>query len=162
MRKMKMTLMVMGLVCVSLGMSQAFAETSPGGSDACGLGWSFTKSKTLSGTSTRGTTNGFIPPTFGMTSGTIGCDSHPIAAEDVPAASYAITNFDSLKHQIARGRGEVLDGLAYMMGCPQGGEFNVILKGQYAHIFNGERVTPLQAFQNIKHLAKNRCSTKAL
>ncbi|MBK9038693.1 MAG: DUF3015 family protein [Bdellovibrionales bacterium] len=41
--------------------------------DGCGLGWEVTDSETMIGTTTRGTTNMFVPPAFGMTTGTIGC-----------------------------------------------------------------------------------------
>ena len=51
-----------------------FTLPDGGGSDGCGLGSEVTQKKSLLATTTRGTTNGTIPPAFGMTSGTIGCD----------------------------------------------------------------------------------------
>lgn len=52
--------------------------------DGCGLGWEVTSSETMIGTTTRGTTNAVVPPTFGMTTGTLGCKKLDIASNDVP------------------------------------------------------------------------------
>ncbi len=56
--------------------------------DSCGLGWQVTDKKTYTATTTRGTTNAFIPPTFGMTTGTIGCEKLDIGKNDKEAADY--------------------------------------------------------------------------
>src|SRR4051812_42927982 len=78
--------------------------------DSCGLGWQVTQKKTLSAKTTRGTTNAFVPPTFGMTTGTIGCAQHPLSKRDVEGALYATTNFDELSVEMAEGQGEFLKG----------------------------------------------------
>lgn len=88
-----------------------------GGSDGCGLGWQVTKKKSFLATTTRGTTNAIVPPTFGMTTGTIGCDQHSFAKRDIPAMQFVATNYDVLKMQMAAGSGESLEALARTMGC---------------------------------------------
>src|SRR5271170_3615642 len=50
--------------------------------DGCGLGWQVTDKKTIIGSLTRGSTNSFIPPSFGMTSGTLGCRKHEFSMRD--------------------------------------------------------------------------------
>ena len=136
----------------------AFA-TSPGGSDSCGLGWQVIQSKSLSATSTRGTTNSFVPPTLGMTSGTIGCDAHPIAAKDVPAARYVATNFDILKHEVAMGQGEILLGFSQVMGCSpnQARGFTQTLKANYVDVFPHGQITPVEMFKNVQKLTGDQC-----
>jgi hypothetical protein len=87
-------------------------------SDGCGLGWEVTSKTSFSATSTRATTNAFVPPTFGMTSGTMGCARHSLVKKkDEPAAFYAIENYDSLRQEMAEGSGENLRAFATLMGC---------------------------------------------
>lgn len=74
--KFRNTLITISSTFCLLGSVYAAQDTSPGGSDGCGLGWEVTGEKTMLATTTRGTTNAFVPPTFGMTSGTIGCETH--------------------------------------------------------------------------------------
>ncbi|MFM8315218.1 MAG: DUF3015 family protein [Deltaproteobacteria bacterium] len=60
------------------------------GTDSCGLGWQVTQKKSFLATTTRGTTNAFVPPTFGMTFGTIGCDKHSFAKNMVIRAVFIL------------------------------------------------------------------------
>ncbi len=85
--------------------------------DGCGLGWEITDKKTYTATTTRGTTNYFIPPTFGMTTGTMGCEKLDIGQNEKAAADYVATNFENLKTELAAGRGEYVDALAGAFGC---------------------------------------------
>lgn len=85
--------------------------------DGCGLGWEVTDKKSYTGTTTRATTNWFIPPTFGMTTGTMGCEKLEIGKNDKEAADFVATNFENLKTDLAAGRGEYVDGLAGAFGC---------------------------------------------
>lgn len=106
------------LVLVSgLIVAASAHASSPGGSDSCGLGWQVTNKKSFLATTTRGTTNAFVPPTFGMTSGSIGCDQHSLAKLDMPAAQFVATNYDAVLLDMANGRGETLQALARTMGC---------------------------------------------
>ena len=95
----------------------AFAESSEDKSDGCGLGWQVTKNHTMIATTTRGTTNGVVSPTYGMTSGTLGCDQHSLAKRDQAAALYAANNYESLSTEMAEGKGEYLQGFARTLGC---------------------------------------------
>ncbi len=93
-------------------------EISPNeGSDSCGLAWQVTKQKTLIGTSTRGTTNAYLSPTWSMTSGTSGCEKHQFSKREEEAVKYVSTNLYPLTAEMAEGHGEYLVGLAQVMGC---------------------------------------------
>ena len=151
----KILFLIFTLGCTTL-FHKAFAASS-GGTDSCGLGWYITKKKTLSATSTRGTTNAFIPPTLGMTSGTINCDSHSIAKKDVPPLRYAAAYFDVLKHEIAIGSGNVLLGFSEIMGCSKFQDFSSSLRSHYTYIFPHGKATPVEVFQHIRSLSIKNC-----
>ncbi len=85
--------------------------------DGCGLGWQVTDQETMIATTTRGTTNAFVPPAFGMTTGTLGCKKLAFAANDKAAVNYVVNNFSNLKQQLAVGQGEYVDGLSEVMNC---------------------------------------------
>jgi len=85
--------------------------------DGCGLGWEVTESETMIGTTTRGTTNAFVPPSFGMTTGTLGCKQLAFAANEKEAVNYVVNNFSNLKQQLAVGQGEYVEGLEEVMKC---------------------------------------------
>jgi opacity protein-like surface antigen len=123
---------------------------NPTGTDGCGLGWQVTKDKTMLGTTTRGTTNGFVPPTFGMTSGTIGCDQHSIAQNEHDSAAYAYNNFDSLKSEMAAGQGEILSGFAASLGC-DAQTLGSMTKAQYKTLVN-EKTSAIDMYMGVKSL----------
>lgn len=115
---MKQTLSVLATIATVVFIaSYAQARDS---SDGCGLGWEVTSRTSFSATSTRTTTNAFVPPTFGMTSGTLGCAKHDLVKKkDEQAAFYAVENYDSLRQEMAEGTGENLKAFASLMGCEQ-------------------------------------------
>ena len=104
------------------------------------------------GTSTRGTTNLTVPPTFGMTSGTIGCAQHSIAKQDESAATFAITNFENLRIEMAQGRGENLATFGEILGCADPAAFGSFAQSHYGSIMDGANESPIRMFQNLKRL----------
>jgi hypothetical protein len=145
---MKMKAALFLVMAAVAAPSLALAE-SPGGSDSCGLGWQVTQKKSFFGTSTRGTTNAFVPPTFGMTSGTIGCSQHSIAKRDESAAVYAMTNYEPLKMELAEGRGEYVEGFARTLGCSDQvvPAFGKTIQGKYKGLND---TTGIELFEQIK------------
>lgn len=131
------TLLVMMIGLIS--GAAAFAG-SPGGSDYCGLGWEITNKKSFLATTTRSTTNAFVPPTFGMTTGTIGCDKHSLAMRDVPAAQFASSHYDALLFSMAQGQGEELQALAKTMGCSDAAipAFGEMTRASFSDLTKGE------------------------
>lgn len=93
-----------------------------GGSEGCGLGWQITKKKSFLATTTRQTTNAIVPPTFGMTTGTIGCDQHSLAKkEEKGAVDFVAINYEPLISDMAKGNGEYLHAFYTTMGCNAAG-----------------------------------------
>lgn len=101
-------------VLVALLSTQSFARDTSSG---CGLGWEVTDKKTLSATSTRNTTNATVPNTFGMTSGTLGCEQHGFVLENRAPEHYAEVNYEVIVAEMAQGQGETLSTFASLLGC---------------------------------------------
>ncbi len=112
--------------------------------DGCGLGWQVTNSETMIGTTTRGTTNAFVPPSFGMTSGTIGCKQLAFAANDREAVNYVVNNYLNLKQQLAVGHGEYVEGLSEIMNCNSS-----TVKSQYDSVV-APATNGVELFENLK------------
>jgi hypothetical protein len=122
-------------------------------SDGCGLGWEVTSKTTFSATSTRTTTNAFVPPTFGMTSGTLGCAKHDLVKKrDEQAAFYAVENYDSLRQEMAEGSGENLQAFASLMGCSEEAYpgFTQMVRKNFSKIAS-DADTRLDLVVNIRH-----------
>jgi hypothetical protein len=128
--------------------AQVVQGTNPTGTDGCGLGWQVTDKKTLMGTTTRGTTNAFVPPSFGMSSGTIGCDKHEFAKNEREAAVYAYNNYESLSVEMAQGHGETLDGFAHAMGCGDAAAFGKMTQSNFKQII--EAPSAIDMFETVK------------
>ena len=143
--------------CSSLALA-----SSPGGSDSCGLGWEVTQKKTFAATSTRATTNYVVPSTFGMTSGTIGCDSHGLVKKDQEAVKFVATNYDSLIIEMAQGQGEYLHSLAQLMGCQDSvyGRFGSTIQDRYSKIMDKSN-TVVDLFKNVRSEVKNDATLSA-
>ena len=119
-------------------------------SDGCGLGWQVTKKKTFSATTTRLTTNAFVPPTFGMTSGTIGCEQHSLVKADMKPLHYADANYENLMAEIAQGQGEYLTGFAAAMNCSSE-KFSSALQSNFSEIVEGK--TPADLVKKARSIA---------
>lgn len=130
---------------------------SPDVLDGCGLGWKVTDKRTYTATTTRGTTNAFVPPTFGMTTGTLGCEKIEVGQKDKEAADYVATNFEVLKSELARGEGEYVSALAMAMGCGS----SAAAVGQQLQQNYIQVVAPAQSavelYKNIRTNIQNVC-----
>lgn len=121
---------------VASGSALAAEGVNDPGSTGCGLGWQVTQKKSFLATTTRETTHAFVSPSFGMTSGTSGCDQHSFAKRDVKALEYAVTNADPLMIEMAQGQGEWLEGFSAVMGCSNQAAFGQTLRANYGKILD--------------------------
>lgn len=133
--------------------SFAFAEDKL---DGCGLGWQVTQGKTYTATTTRATTNAFVPPAFGMTTGTLGCDKLEIGKNDKEAADYVATNYEQLKSQLAQGRGEYVDGLSAAFGCQNAAEVGAQIQKNYSSVV-APAANSVELFKNIRGQVAGVC-----
>jgi hypothetical protein len=141
--------LVMMFVAVFAIAAPAFASDG-GGSDGCGLGWQVTQKKSFLATTTRATTNGVVPPTFGMTSGTIGCDQHTFAKNEMPAVNMVATNQDAILIDIAAGGGEHLAALGQAMGCRDGASLAQKAQANYSTLAGSSSE---QLYRSVKAMA---------
>ncbi|MGZ3653307.1 MAG: DUF3015 family protein [Bdellovibrionota bacterium] len=147
--------LVMMFVALFAMVGPAFASDG-GGSDGCGLGWQVTQKKSFLATTTRGTTNGVVPPTFGMTSGTIGCDQHSFAKNEMPAVNMVATNQDAIMIDIAAGGGENIAALAQAMGCRDANGLASSAQANYSMLVGSSSE---QLYRSVKSMAvANGCA----
>ncbi len=131
--------------------SFAMAGTGPG----CGVGTMIFKGQ--SGVAPHilaATTNGtFGNQTFGMTSGTLGCDANKAI---VSTAMYMDNNMDNIARDMSRGEGENLTTLAVLLGVEQQDRdaFAATLQQNFAAIFPTESTTSDEAVQAIIDVMK--------
>ncbi|HXV21556.1 MAG TPA: DUF3015 family protein [Desulfuromonadales bacterium] len=126
--------------CVLLLAGAAFAGQAASNT-GCGLGtilWGNKADNSVFSQSLQATTNGiFGNQTFGITSGTLGCDQPANIAASERLMEFTVANMDSLARDIARGEGESLATLAELLAVPaeNRGEFYANLQGNFADIF---------------------------
>jgi hypothetical protein len=139
------------LVC-GLALSGVAQASAPGGSDMCGLGWQVTQKKSFLATSTRSTTNAVVPPTFGMTTGTIGCDKHSLAQADIPAAQFVASHYDAVMMDMAQGEGESLQALAASLGCANQTAFGAMTRREFSSLTSN--ADSLELVRRLREAAK--------
>ena len=150
---MKKTLLAAALLGASVG-AQANAPGGPG----CGWGNMLFEGKSglpihLLATITDGTSGN---ATFGMTSGTNGCDtSLPLAYNGRSLLSMTGV-LEEVAHDTAVGEGEALTALSVSMGVPaeERTYFNQVMHQNFAVIFPREDVTAAEVMQNIQAVMK--------
>ena len=138
--------LIAGAVIATVSSLTMAADTGPG----CGLGTMIFKGKTGVGPHIlAATTNGsFGNQTFGMTSGTLGCNVNEAI---VSTAMYMNNNMDNIARDMSRGEGENLTTLAVLLGVEQQdrNEFAATLQQNFATIFPTESTTSDEAVQAI-------------
>lgn len=153
---------LIGLFVCILVIAPAISPAAKGGNmlndagtDSCGLGWQITQKKSFVATTTRGTTNAFVPPTFGMTSGTIGCDKHSFTKNEEAGVTFAMANQENLSLEMAKGEGEYVAGFAESLGCKDSAAFGRMTQSKYSEIIGGE-TSAVQMYKNVKQqISKN-------
>jgi hypothetical protein len=86
--------------------------------------------------------------TFGMTSGTLGCDtSKPVDA----VAVFVNDNMDQVAESMASGEGEALDALAALLGVETADRaaFNQLVQSQFGAIYTSEQVSAADVMTNL-------------
>lgn len=136
--------------------SMAFAQ--PG----CGVGAMIWKGQSgIAPHVLAATTNGsFGNQTFGMTTGTLGCQTNEAVQS---MAMYMNGNIDNVARDMSRGNGENLDTLAVVLGVDQAdrGAFRQLLQDNFATIFPTTDTTSDEAVSAIVALmGKNKKLSK--
>lgn len=97
------------------------------------------------------TTNGFFGnQTFGMSTGTLGCDNS--MPKGVMALNqYMDSNLDKVALDMSRGQGEYLQGLATVMGvkAEDRAQFFAVSKTNFDRIFSSNKLTRSDVVDNL-------------
>lgn len=137
----KLSLSLAAITAVSLAAPMAVSAGGYGAA-GCGLGAVVFGSKPGMIQVLAATTNGtFASQTFGITTGTSECGGGAIKVQSEQKI-YAYNNFGQLQQEIAQGRGERLQTLAYLMGCDSKAvdAFGAAAQKNYSQIFSGKTV----------------------
>lgn len=133
--KKLVALAVLLLVATPVFAGQARSNTG------CGLGtllWEDKSDGSVISQSLQATTNGiFGNQTFGITSGTLGCDQPANIIKNDRTLAFTADNMDLLARDIAAGQGETLETLAELLEVPTGERqaFAANLQTNFAKIF---------------------------
>jgi hypothetical protein len=90
------------------------------------------------------TTNGsFGNQTFGITTGTLGCEKDAVVRSPTKVRMLMVSSLDNLAVDVARGQGETLESLASLMAVEPDhrARFFASLQGEFVRIFPSEDVT---------------------
>lgn len=129
---------------------------NPDNGPGCGLGklaWSdYQGQKQIAPQVFMATTNGtFGSQTFGISSGTSGCTNDGLIMKN-KHVNLAASAFDSLKQEMAQGRGEHLASLATLLGVPEDDQplFFTMVQERYALLVPSEDTSPVVVLRAIQ------------
>ncbi|MCM2265814.1 MAG: DUF3015 domain-containing protein [Desulfuromonadales bacterium] len=134
---MKKLLIVMLLLAVAAPALAGQGASNTG----CGLGtvlWGNESDGSVISQSLQATTNGtFGNQTFGITSGTLGCDQPANLVKNDRLLAFTADNLDLLARDIASGQGETLATVAELLDVPSADQpaFNTALQANFDKIF---------------------------
>lgn len=143
---------IVAVVALALAPLSAHADNDAG----CGLGTQLMEGQSgvlfhLLATYTNGILGN---QTFGITSGTLGCNGNTKVTVDAGLTKFASTNFDQLAAEMAAGEGEALTALASLYGveATDRAAFYSLTKAHYGAIMSSEQVTAGEVVATIKSL----------
>ena len=132
------------------------AETGPG----CGWGSMLMDGQEgVASNVLAATTNGtFGNQTFGMTTGTAGCDSSQTIQR--AAADFLDDNMEKVARDMSIGQGESLDTLANLMGIQEQdkGKFFSVTHDNFSTIFSSDSVSSVKVMASIQEVMKKEAT----
>ena len=146
-------IIVMATIGVMISGGMAFA-----GDPDVGCGWGTMAFKGQKGVAAKvlaATTNSILGnQTFGITSGTAGCNQGGTVMAAARLNMYAGANIDKLASDMAAGQGESLDTLAYLMGIDDADKpaFFQLTKSHFGQLFPSDAVTAGQMLTTLRGL----------
>jgi hypothetical protein len=146
-------ILVMATMSVMISSGIAFA-----GDTDVGCGWGTIAFKGQRGVAPKvlaATTNGILGnQTFGISSGTAGCNQGGTVTAAARLNMYAGANIDKLASDMAAGQGESLDTLAYLMGIHEADKpaFFQLTKSHFGQLFPSDAVTAGQMLTTLRGL----------
>jgi len=146
---MKRVMIVAAVACL-FSAGQAMAEDSTG----CGVGTMIFDGKSGAAPQVLAvTTNGTLGnQTFGISSGTLGCDSSGTITASEKLNMFASSNMENIAQDMSAGGGESLTTMADIMGIAQADRpaFYATTKANFDRIFSSADVTAEQVIVSLK------------
>lgn len=138
---------LISMVAVAALSTMAFAANNQTG---CGLGGQVIKSADSAVLfALQATTNGTSGnQTFGITSGTSGCQKAKFVMNE-RAAEFVASNMDQLSREIAIGQGESVSTLAELLNVDNKAEFASALQANYNAIYTTEKADMATVLDNV-------------
>ncbi len=145
---MKSTILTFSAI-VSISLSTGVAADGPG----CGWGrmlWQG-QSGLLPHTSAATTNSSSSNQWFGITSGTLGCDPDATVNNDYQREVFAVSNYDNLAREAARGEGDHLSTLAEIMGIETSDRvvFYSMTQHNYETLFGASMNDPMKMLTTL-------------
>lgn len=156
-KSIKFSIAALAAISLSAPVSVAAAGYGDAG---CGLGAIVFGAKPGIVQVLAATTNGtFYSQTFGITTGTSECSSSG-AKVQAEQKVYAYNNFGQLQKEIAQGRGERLQTLAYLMGCKADSvnAFGSVTQKNYGQIFADKGVNSDLMLERVRTAVQSDAS----
>ena len=119
----------------------------------CGLGKTLWEGQSgLLANVSAATTNATGIQTFGMTSGTSGCNADSTVKTEKEQEVFVAVNLENISQEMAQGNGEHLRALATLMGCSTGvyGEFAGMTQDKYEVLFPAADTSTLNLLSGLK------------
>jgi Protein of unknown function (DUF3015) len=101
------------------------------------------------------TTNGTLGnQTFGISSGTLGCDRDGVVDTPAKVSMFIDTNLDKLARDMAVGKGETLESLASLMGVQDADKaaFFATTKSHFAEIIPSANASTQEVIDALNHV----------
>lgn len=140
-------------------LGTVYATSAHADSTGCGLGsmvWDGQQgiAPQVLAVTTNGTSGN---QTFGITSGTLGCEQDGVIESSERLGMYTGSNMDALARDMSVGEGESLHGLAEVMGvdAEDRGHFFSALQENYGSIFSSSDVTAEDVITGINQTVEN-------
>ena len=153
---MRRTLTFAALTGAALLVAAPFGAVQAKDSTGCGLGSTiFAGESGIAPQVIAVTTNGTSGnQTFGITSGTSGCDQDGVIEGDKMASMFLGDNLDKVARDASRGEGENLESLATLMGVERRHHvaFYQATQRNFGTIFASENVTAGQVLASLKQV----------
>lgn len=152
----KLSLSLAAITAISLAAPMAVSAGGYGAA-GCGLGAVVFGSKPGMIQVLAATTNGtFASQTFGITTGTSECGGGVVKVQSEQKI-YAYNNFGQLQQEIAQGRGERLQTLAFMMGCNAKSvdKFGAVAQKNYSQIFADNKTDSELMLERLRSAAQS-------
>lgn len=125
-----------------------------GESAGCGLGSQIFEGKDgLMFNTLAATTNGIAGnQTFGMTSGTSGCNADDVVLRDKEQVVFVAANMDNLSQDMVQGSGQYLKSMAALMGCSDAvyGDFAELTQERYETLVPSLDTTATELVSGLK------------